>query len=563
MICTFGDTTDVTWWRELDLPTRAIIGRDGRILADTPAWIDRRRPAAYAHDRRPDRRSRRRPPSSSCSRESGELLGEPRPITAPGEVLRARRPPARDRHQPPVVHPQRRPRRRSARRARSPAASELALASRPHAPPLRELGRGAQRRLARSAASASSACRSRSGTRSTPTASPTTTSRSLPDESTLPIDPSTDVPAGYTADQRGQPGGFVGDPDVMDTWATSSLTPQIAGCWEDDPDLFAPRLPDGHAPAGPTTSSARGCSPPSCAATTSTARCRGANAAIIGLDPRPRPQEDVEVEGQRRHADGPVRAVRHRRRALLGGVGPARRRHRVRRGPDEGRPQARHQAAQRHQVRARHSASRHATDAVADADPLDLAMLRPARRRRSTRRPRRSRLRLRPRARAHRGVLLVVLRRLRRAGQGPRLRLAGRRSRARRRGAALRTALDALQRLLAPILPFATEEVVELVARRQRPRRRVADADRRRPATRRLLDPVRRGAQRWCAGRRPRPRSASAPTVASLVVSAPPTRCTPRSNRAVPTSPTRDRSPRCELRVGDSLSCETVLATTP
>src|SRR5699024_8576897 len=39
MICTFGDTTDVTWWRELNLPTRTIIGRDGRILPDEPAAI--------------------------------------------------------------------------------------------------------------------------------------------------------------------------------------------------------------------------------------------------------------------------------------------------------------------------------------------------------------------------------------------------------------------------------------------------------------------------------------------------------------------------------------------
>ena len=39
MICTFGDTTDVTWWRELDLPTRAILGRDGRVRAETPTWI--------------------------------------------------------------------------------------------------------------------------------------------------------------------------------------------------------------------------------------------------------------------------------------------------------------------------------------------------------------------------------------------------------------------------------------------------------------------------------------------------------------------------------------------
>ena len=45
------------------------------------------------------------------------------------------------------------------------------------------------------------------------------------------------------ADQRDQPGGFTGDPDIMDTWATSSLTPQIAGGWDDDPDLFARVFP--------------------------------------------------------------------------------------------------------------------------------------------------------------------------------------------------------------------------------------------------------------------------------------------------------------------------------
>jgi valyl-tRNA synthetase len=65
----------------------------------------------------------------------------------------------------------------------------------------------------------------------------------VPSETQLPIDPSTDVPVGYTADQRNQPNGFIGDPDVMDTWATSSLSPQIAGKWEDDADLFGRIFP--------------------------------------------------------------------------------------------------------------------------------------------------------------------------------------------------------------------------------------------------------------------------------------------------------------------------------
>nr|MDA8290104.1 class I tRNA ligase family protein [Actinomycetota bacterium] len=65
----------------------------------------------------------------------------------------------------------------------------------------------------------------------------------LADEERLPVDPSVDAPEGYSPDQRGVPGGFVGDPDVMDTWATSSMSPQVAGRWEEDPDLFGRVFP--------------------------------------------------------------------------------------------------------------------------------------------------------------------------------------------------------------------------------------------------------------------------------------------------------------------------------
>src|SRR5260370_7710096 len=67
----------------------------------------------------------------------------------------------------------------------------------------------------------------------------------------LPVDPSSDVPPRYAEQQRGRPGGFIGDPDVMDTWATSSLTPQIACGWEDDPDLFQRTFPMNLRPQGP------------------------------------------------------------------------------------------------------------------------------------------------------------------------------------------------------------------------------------------------------------------------------------------------------------------------
>jgi valyl-tRNA synthetase len=72
----------------------------------------------------------------------------------------------------------------------------------------------------------------------------------VPDEASLPVDPYSDVPTGYQAEQRDQPGGFTGDPDIMDTWATSSLSPQIAAGWRDDPELFAKIFPMDQRPQG-------------------------------------------------------------------------------------------------------------------------------------------------------------------------------------------------------------------------------------------------------------------------------------------------------------------------
>jgi valyl-tRNA synthetase len=72
----------------------------------------------------------------------------------------------------------------------------------------------------------------------------------VPDEATLPIDPSSDCPPGFDEAQRGQPGGFVGDTDVMDTWATSSLTPQIGGGWTFDDDLMSRVFPYDLRPQG-------------------------------------------------------------------------------------------------------------------------------------------------------------------------------------------------------------------------------------------------------------------------------------------------------------------------
>ena len=73
----------------------------------------------------------------------------------------------------------------------------------------------------------------------------------VPDEATPADRPVDRRPARLHGRQRGAPGGFVGDADIMDTWATSSLTPQIAGHWLDDPDVFEPLFPMDLRPQGP------------------------------------------------------------------------------------------------------------------------------------------------------------------------------------------------------------------------------------------------------------------------------------------------------------------------
>ena len=137
-----------------------------------------------------------------------------------------------------------------------------------------------------SAASASSGSPSPCGTASTGTGGPTIPNRFC---RASRICPSTRAQMSRRATGRTSgelPGGFMADPDVMDTWATSSLTPQIAGRWEDDPDLF-PRSGRWTCGRRATTSSEPGCSLRSCAPTSSSTHSPWTDAAISGwiLDP--------------------------------------------------------------------------------------------------------------------------------------------------------------------------------------------------------------------------------------------------------------------------------------
>jgi valyl-tRNA synthetase len=142
---------------------------------------------------------------------------------------------------------------------------------------------------------------------------------------------------------RNQPNGFIGDQDVLDTWATSSLTPQIVGGWSRDEDLFSRVFPFDLRPQGhdiirtwlfSTAVRADACR----------IRRRGATRRSPAGS-WTRPQEDVQVQGQRGGPHRRARAVRRRRGALLGRLGEAWFRYRLRDQPDEDRAPACHQAA--------------------------------------------------------------------------------------------------------------------------------------------------------------------------------------------------------------------------
>ena len=248
MICTFGDVTDVIWWRELDLPNRAILGWDGRILSEAPDVIQNPKALGVFAELAGKTVFSARQRIVELLIESGDTVGEAKPITHPVKFFEKG-------DKPLEIVSTRQWYLRNGGRDEALRDQLIALGKGLKFHP--DFMRVRFENWVNGLTGDWLVSRQRFFGVPIPVwytldadGNPDYDKIMTPPESALPVDPTSQCPEGFTEDQRGKPKGFIGEVDILDTWATSSLTPQLAGGWISDPEKYAKVFPFSLRPQG-------------------------------------------------------------------------------------------------------------------------------------------------------------------------------------------------------------------------------------------------------------------------------------------------------------------------
>ena len=248
MICTFGDVTDVIWWRELDLPNRAILGWDGRILSEAPDVIQNPKALGVFAELAGKTVFSARQRIVELLIESGDMVGEAKPITHPVKFFEKG-------DKPLEIVSTRQWYLRNGGRDEALRDQLIALGKGLKFHP--DFMRVRFENWVNGLTGDWLVSRQRFFGVPIPVwytldadGNPDYDKIITPPESALPVDPTSQCPEGFTEDQRGKPKGFIGEVDILDTWATSSLTPQLAGGWISDPEKYAKVFPFTLRPQG-------------------------------------------------------------------------------------------------------------------------------------------------------------------------------------------------------------------------------------------------------------------------------------------------------------------------